>query len=414
MSEWKLAVFEDGGGQWGPLTDRRPVFDLRSGAGSNLDRIERALQPAALLVAPDRLAAVTAERHAPTPVNTPVSEGAWLLVNGRWPALAAVEQVRDLSLNHALVQPDGTIVAAHVAADAAQQIIAARFGDVPASITLHRLNERVLVERPWQVLANLESALTADLVSDRALRDLPQVQTDLARGLHVVGEHPVRIAPSATILPMVSINAEHGPVVIDEQARIESFAALEGPCYVGPRTHLAAHTGLRIGTTIGPDCKVGGELKHAIIHGRSNKAHLGYFGDAIMGEWCNLGADTNVSNLKNTYSAVRMQLEPDEDPQDTGTTSQGPILGDFVRTAIGSRLLTGSVIGTGCMLAVSHFAPKHARRFTFCTDRGEATHELTALLGTAQRMMERRDMELTDTEAELLRQLHTAATAQIA
>ncbi len=174
---------------------------------------------------------------------------------------------------------------------------------------------------------------------------------------------------------------------------------------------LAAHTALP-GTSVGPHCKVGGELKRTILQGYSNKAHGGYLGDAIVGQWCNLGANTNVSNMKNTYGHVRVQLEADEAPEDTGQTKQGPIIGDFVRTAIGTRLLTGSVVGTGCMLAVSDFA-KNAPRFSFCTDHGSKVHELQALLNTADRMMKSHGLTLSEAEAALLRQLHMERTARV-
>ncbi|MFW6060987.1 MAG: putative sugar nucleotidyl transferase [Phycisphaeraceae bacterium] len=410
MSRPPLAIFDDDAGRWGPLTDRRPVFDLRSGAHTTRERIERALGSAERLIVPARLAEVTAERHSPIAVNTPLNAGHWLLVNGRWPALADAPRLAALPADHALLQADGSIVAAHLPADVAQQLIEARFLDLPAQVQTQRLETDALLARPWHLLHALEPALQADLAASA----LPDVRDDPPTGMHIVGAHPVRIAPDATVLPAVVVNVEKGPVVIDHGARIEPFAALEGPCYIGRRSHLAAHTMLRAGTSIGPHCKVGGEIKHAIIQGHSNKAHLGYLGDAIVGQWCNLGADTNVSNLKNTYGPVRVQLEPNEPPEDTGRTNHGPIIGDFVRTAIGSRLLTGSVVATGCMLALSSFVPKHVPRFTFCTDAGASIHDLPALLATAERMMQAHAVHLTDAEADLLRELHTRATAQLA
>src|SRR5690606_29763654 len=109
-----------------------------------------------------------------------------------------------------------------------------------------------------------------------------------------------------------------------------------------------------------PTCRIGGEVSHSIFQSFSNKTHGGYLGHALVGEWVNLGAATNASNLKNTYGSVRMQLAARGPREDTGLLQLGPILGDYVRTAIGTRIPTGAVIGTGCMISLSGFAPTFA------------------------------------------------------
>lgn len=413
MSEPRLAIFDDARGQWGPMTDRRPVFALRTGAVTNRRRIERSMgAAAAALLVPAHLAEVMAEREPDTPVNAGGIEGWWRLVNGRWHGLSALvaERVRALPRRTALVQPDGAMIAAHVDAEIMRQWWAGGDMDLPTTVDRQTLDSEALLSRPWDILTVLDATLRADLDAS----DLPEARGAPPPGCHIVGEHTVRIAPDATVLPTAAFIAERGPIVVDRGARIEPFAALEGPCYVGPGSHLAAHAALRSGTCLGPRCKVGGELKHTIIQGHTNKAHLGYLGDSLVGEWSNLGADTNVSNLKNTYGGVRVQLESNEPMQDTGRPNHGPIIGDFVRTAIGTRLLTGSVVGTGCMLAVSDLAPKHVNRFTFRTDTGVVAHDLDSLLITARRMMGLHGVELTDAETRLIRRLHAGATARVA
>jgi len=402
----RLAIFDDDAGHWGPLADRRAACDFRTGAVTSRRRIERALQQTtdALLV-PERLAQVTAERHRDTSVNpdfTQNSDAHWLLVSARWGAHNTDEASRLAALppNTALLQNDGQLVAAHLPAQSAS------FTNLPRDAATQTLEHNTLLTRPWHILDQLDDALRADLDAT----DLPDALNDLPPGAHLVGEHAVHIATSATVMPGVVINTTQGPVCIDQHAHIQPFTAIDGPCYIGAHTELAAHTAIRAKTVIGPQCKVGGEVKASVIQGCSNKAHLGYLGDALVGEWVNLGADTNVSNLKNTYGPVRVQLEPCANAEHTNRTNHGPIIGDFVRTAIGSRLPTGSVIGTGAMLAISHFAPKHTPRFTFATDAGAQTHDLDALLRTAAHMTQRRGVTLTDADTDLLRTLHTRAT----
>ena len=414
-----LAIFDDHAGRWGPLTDRRPVFDLRSGALTLRARIERTVaQPADALLVPPRLAAVVAERDPCVTVNptfTSNNGAHWLIVNGRWTGLEPetsheAPRLAALPPDSAVRQPDGTLVAAHLAPDDAHQLRRSHYTQLPDNVKTHTLAQNILLERPWHLLDQLDALLRADLDAS----DLPEARDDLPPGAHLVGDHAVRIAPTARLRPGLVINAEQGPVAIDAHAVVQPFAVLEGPCYLGAHCELAPHTSIRADCAIGPHCKLGGEVKATIIQGHSNKAHLGCLGDSILGQWVNLGADTNVSNLKNTYGHVRIQLEPDTEPEDTQRTLHGPIIGDFVRTAIGSRLLTGSVLGTGAMLARSDMAPKHLPRFAFDTDAGRAAHDLDALLKTANEMTKRRHVTLTENEADLLRALHTRATAQLA
>ena len=149
-------------------------------------------------------------------------------------------------------------------------------------------------------------------------------------------------------------------------------------------------------TSIGEHCLVARqEISHSIIQGYSNKAHTGYLGNSLVGQWVNLGADTNVSNLKNTYGPVRVQLSADTPPENTGQSKQGPIIGDFVRTAIGSRLPTGSCYSTGTMLALSGVAPKFTPRFSFLTDDGppDEKYDIDKFLAAARTVMARRDWQ---------------------
>ena len=168
-----------------------------------------------------------------------------------------------------------------------------------------------------------------------------------------------------------------------------------------------------------------------VIQGHSNKGHAGFLGHALVGEWVNLGADTTASNLKNTYGQVRVQLPSPpgaggaggerssapsaaaEVAESSGLTFHGPILGDFVRTAIGTRLPTGAAIGTGVMLASARFAPKTAEAFGFYVDEHGQQRKLydpDKLIETARAMMSRRGMDLGAAEEALLRALHGSMT----
>jgi len=411
----KLLIVDDDCGRFGPLVDRRPVFSVRTGCVDTKSRIERAVGSTAQAVwVPQRYREAIASQHA-CPINSELEGDDWLVVNGRWLATDHVSAVKGLSGNEALTVAHG------------DQVVAVRFQGATASLDAQawlslaegdarKLGDRVrstplpgdaLIQRPWHILDVLRRTLLVDLSAS----DLPSYREHSATGLvHKTGDHPVRIASSAQLLGPVSINTTLGPVVIEAGASVHPFCSLEGPCFIGAGATIAAHTALRPDVVIGTFCKVGGEISGSVMQGWSNKAHLGYLGNALVGEWCNLGAATTVSNLKNTYSPVRVQLTAESNPEDTGRQFHGPILGDFVRTAIGTRIMTGSCIGTGNMIATSAFAPKFARPFGFYVDdpqggRLRKEHDFDGFVQTAKTMMARRDRDLSDEEVELLRTL---------
>ena len=418
----QLLIFDDGQGQFGPLMDLRAVFEFRSGAVTALSRIERSLgQPAvALHVKKAQIPAISHRRASQ--INQPLGDGDWLLVNGRWLGLLGADHVRALAPGSALLQHDGQLVAAHLPADLAQQVIDAAF-NVPSSIATTTLpapslirdasqgegtgGDLMLIERPWHLLDQLEANLRDDLDAFNHPIFAPPSLAQIA----ITGSHPCKVAVDAKVSPMVVLNADKGPIVIDSGAQINSFAVINGPCYIGQRSTVNAHSDIRANTVIGPACKVGGEISFSIIHGYTNKSHLGYLGHSLVGAWVNFGAGSTVSNLKNTYGSIRVQLEHNAPAQDTDRIFMGPIIGDYTLTAIGSRIMTGSCIGTGTMLATSAFSPKIAERFSFITDETTQRYDIDKFISMARRMTSRRGRAIKQAEEQLLRHIYADATA---
>lgn len=407
-----LIVFDDGQGRFGPMVDLRSTFNLRTGARTTLGRIERVMdvKASALWVARPELLPIVRWQSG-LPVNQlHEDQQATLCVNGRWLAYDHVAAVRDLPVNSALVQPDGQIIAAHLSnRDAASML---NHDELPASVETTIINDdRALITRPWHILDALEPCLKSDL----AQCDHPTIKHG-ERGASVFGGHRVHVAANAIVQPGVVFNAERGPIVVADGALLGALSILEGPCFIGHDSQVVAHAHIRPNTVVGPVCKAAGEISHSIMQSHSNKAHHGYMGHALIGQWVNIGAATNMSNLKNTYGNVRMQLEPGSELEDTGRTFHGPIICDYVRTAISTRLTTGTVIGTGAMVATAGYPSRHVRRFAFLTDRGATFHESEKFITTAKRMMARRNMEMTRVmenrlrlmSAEQMRMFHAA------
>jgi UDP-N-acetylglucosamine diphosphorylase/glucosamine-1-phosphate N-acetyltransferase len=221
----------------------------------------------------------------------------------------------------------------------------------------------------------------------------------------------VYIAAGARVHPLVVIDATTGPVYIDEHAEIHPFTRIEGPCYIGKRSVLLGAK-CREGNSIGPMCRIGGEIEQSIIQGYSNKYHDGFLGHAYVGQWVNLGALTTNSDLKNDYSNVSVVLDGRR-PIDTGSTKIGALIGDHAKTSIGTLLNTGAYVGAMTLLVASgRLLPKFIPSFTWCVNglltEGSGKHRLYR---TAQTAMGRRDCPWTPAEEALWDEVFRMTTA---
>lgn len=360
----KLILFDDGQGQLDPLTDLRPAFDIRTGARTTLERWQDiGIAPAALLVPPHQ-ADLAHQWHPRLPINQPVPGGAFV-VNGRWPlAPRDAETIAALKPAHALAH-QGTLLAAHVVEGAHDPLAIDAFET--------REHEALLLNRCWHVRTGRDACIAHDLAR-------------MAPDKGVVVKATARVADSAIL------DASAGPIVVDEHARVGHLAIVLGPAYVGPHAAVLEHATIRPNTAIGPHCKVAGEVSGTIFQGYANKAHDGFLGDSYIGMWCNLGAGTTNSNLLNTYGPVTI------DRQRTGETFLGCILGDHVRTAIATRIMTGAVVGTGTMWAATAPIAGRVAPMRWATDAGQKPYRPEKFIEVATAAMARRGHAPTTAE----------------
>ncbi|MDP7028752.1 MAG: putative sugar nucleotidyl transferase [Phycisphaerales bacterium] len=385
-----LLIFDDDRGHFGPLTEMRSAISLRTGAVTNLERIERTLGRFATgFVVPDAIAGPLKARVR-VPVNTP-SQMESLCVNGRW---WGVDELPDLSVGQAAMV-GGDILAVRLAAADADEFAAT----CTTPDGLERVDvDATLYSRPWDILTHLPEALAVDL----ACAGLPSPSVEPAE---LVGEHPAHLDESAAIFPGVVLDTTAGPIVVEAGAVVRPQAVLCGPCWVGRDSTIIDGAVIRANTVVGPGCKVGGEVGASILQGWSNKAHDGYLGDSIVGQWVNLGAGTTTSNLLNTYGEISVRVTPDAPRERTGRAYCGSFIGDHVKTAIGTLLMTGSSIGTGSMIASTGHAPTTLGPLRWVTDAGEKPFRIERFLDTARTMMARRDRELEPEDEARLRYL---------
>jgi UDP-N-acetylglucosamine diphosphorylase/glucosamine-1-phosphate N-acetyltransferase len=220
----------------------------------------------------------------------------------------------------------------------------------------------------------------------------------------------LRIDPTARIDPLVAADTTGGPVVIGPGAVVTAFTRLEGPCCIGPQTQVHGAQ-IRAGTTLGPSCRVGGEIEASIVQGHSNKYHHGFLGHAYVGEWVNLGAGTSNSDLRNDYGPVRVAVNGRLVP--TGQMKVGCFLGDHTKTGLGTLLNTGMNAGVFCHLLPGGLLPRYVPSFVSYWNRSLSDRaDLWALLQTAAKVMSRRGRELTEVHTTLYGELYERTAAE--
>ena len=314
-------------------------------------------------------------------------------LNSRWvPSERAARAVRTLDAHGALVFGD-VVLAARGREDAVGQ-------STETPDLLHTPED--FFERCGEALGADEAGLCRAW-GTRTAPSLPSHVTLIgpADRLHV--------APDARLVGC-TLNTEGGAIVVGAGAEIQEGATVRGPLALGPGSVIKMGARIQGPCSFGPECRIGGEVSNAVIVGWTNKGHDGFLGSSVLGAWCNLGAGTTTSNLKNTYGEVHVYRRSAGKAVPSGRTFCGVLMGDHVKCGIGTTLNTATVIGTGAQLFGPGLPPKHLPPFVWGGPGTWETADLEPVLRTAERMMARRGMVLSDEDRERLVAYH-AATA---
>lgn len=203
------------------------------------------------------------------------------------------------------------------------------------------------------------------------------------------------------------INAENGPVYIGKNATIQEGAVIVGPFSADEGSIVAWGSKMRANTTLGPFCRAGGEVGNSILSAYSNKAHDGFLGNSVIGEWCNLGANTNNSNLKNDYTDVKLYSYVTRQLEKSGELFCGLFMGDYTKAGISTMFNTGTVVGVSTNVFGAGFQDKHVPSFKWGgVDSGYALYRFDKAIQVINETMKRRDKELTATDLQILQYIH--------
>lgn len=393
--------------QFAPLSLSRPLFTLASGMSTLLHKQIRHLRPTKLTlwVRPE-LAEFCRQRVAPktgvpTEVNTPLSNEPALLVNGR---TAHFERFEHPPHDSVMLDEEGVIRLAQVNSPGLTPQDA--WDRTDAWLKLIDLPHMPCQSRTVESLADLVHWNDDSLIEDYAhLREPSEPKP--AGAYHLIAEEKLWMGKGAKLGAGCIIDASKGPVVLAEGASVGYNAVVQGPCFVGAHATVMPQALIRPGTSIGPMCKIGGEVSMSVILGYSNKAHEGFLGHSYLGKWVNLGAGTTTSNLKNTYGEIAVKTERRE--LSNGWRFLGSFLGDHAKTAIHTKLSAGTYIGFSTMLAGSGFAPKFVPSFTFWTDKGTEPYRLDKSIEVARRVFARRDRDWSALDEQMMHYIAGAA-----
>jgi UDP-N-acetylglucosamine diphosphorylase/glucosamine-1-phosphate N-acetyltransferase len=259
------------------------------------------------------------------------------------------------------------------------------------------VNDARLVSFPWQLIE-----FNLDVIADDFSRMPFRGQAEdcvVYPGVHVVDPDRVVLGEKCVIRAGAVLDATDGPIVIADHAVVMPNAVIAGPCYVGSRTIVNAGARILGGTSIGAVCKIGGEVSETIFAAYTNKQHDGFIGNSYVGEWVNLGAATNNSDLKNNYSAVRMWCAGSE--RETGRQFLGLLMGDHTKTGINTLFNTGTVVGFNCNVFSSEMPAKFIPSFSWGHGEKMARYDLDRAMHTAAVAMERRDVRFTPAHRDL-------------
>lgn len=367
-----------------PLTFTRPIAEMRCGILTFSERWQK-------ILATTEVSWFT-EMYLQQKFREPEKKESLFLVPNFLPTETVIQQIKELKQGEALVYED--------------ELVAAKIN--MEGFSLHQIEkmtdikeELVFYKKPTDLFTYNKEAIDFDfelLIKGKISQELSSTNGFLGNKEDLFIEEGAEIEFS-------TINTKTGKIYIGKNAEVMEGCNLRGPIALceGSKFNLGAK--IYGATTIGPHSKVGGEVSNIIIFGYSNKGHDGFVGNSVIGEWCNLGADTNSSNLKNNYGNVKLWNYRTKDFQDTGLQFAGLIMGDHSKTAINTQLNTGTVIGVASNIFKEGFPPNLIENFSWGGFKDDERFKLDKAYEVAEKVMARRKLPLTDGDKAILKHI---------
>ena len=382
-----------------PFTRTRATADLRCGILTLRERWEK-------LLSVTKSGTLTADYLQPVYENNSLPAGGKvLLLNGRtFGTEALANQAAGLAIGEKINDVAGNVLAAHLEA-------LPEWSGLPAVLKNCTAVEAVetpqFLTRVWDIFSLNGAWVKADF----ALLTAGRKSAETGPGVTVSGPENVFLEAGAVVRPGTVLNATAGPIYVGENAEIMEGSLVRGPFALCAGSVVKMGAKMYGDTTIGPGSKVGGEVSNAVFFANSNKGHDGFVGNCVVGEWCNLGADTNASNLKNNYDGVKIHDDATGRRLATGLTFCGLLMGDHSKCGINTMFNTGTVVGVSCNVYGGEFPPAYIPSFSWGGAGGLKTYAFDKAIDTAKRMKARRGETVLPAEEAVLRHIFEESAA---
>ncbi len=313
-----------------------------------------------------------------------------IMINASFlPNAILAEMVSNLSSNQAIFKGEDVIA---FYTDENQEAV-----DFDSYEIIEFENDCIRIEYTWDIFSHNDAAIREDfelLTEDRKSQPIP-------KSVNVIAKENIFIEEGAK-LEFVTLNASSGPIYIGKNSEIMEGSVIRGPLALCENASIKMGSKIYGATTVGPHSRIGGEVKNAVLFSYSNKGHEGFLGDSVIGEWCNIGADTNTSNLKNNYDEVKLWSYETEGFAKTGLQFCGLMMGDHSKCGINTMFNTGTVVGVSANIFGSGFPRNFVPSFSWGGAAGFTTYLTKKAFETARLVMSRRNIEFDEKEAKIL------------
>ncbi|WP_116788804.1 GlmU family protein [Flavobacterium psychrotrophum] len=367
-----------------PLTFTRPVADIRVGILTIREKWEKYLGYTTTTVTEEYLM----DKYPMVEMEQNV------LINSAYlPNEVLAEMVMALEENQAIFNGDEVI--AFYTNDTQEEV------DFDAYDIIEYEEEVLKIEYVWDIFQKNDAAIREDfelLTEGRTSQPIPA-------SVNTIAPHNIFIEEGAR-LEYVTLNASTGPIYIGKNTEIMEASVIRGPFALCEGAVVKLATKVYGATTVGPECRIGGEVSNSVLFGYSNKGHDGFLGNSVLGEWCNLGADTNNSNLKNNYEEVKLWNYEKGSFVKTGLQFCGLIMGDHSKSGINTMFNTGTVVGVCANIFGSGFPRNFVPSFSWGGAAGMATYDVKKAFETARIVMSRRNVEFTEQDEAILAEVY--------
>ncbi|MDP3900324.1 MAG: GlmU family protein [bacterium] len=395
----QICIFEDKkANNFYPLTLSRPVWEMRCGIFTLAQKIIK-YQPRASYCYHCRkyLQPMAKKQNFKLFIQKKNSE-ATLFINGRVVADKNFLQTVTKTKTDAVFYVRQELVAAYLTKE---NLALINNTDNYFSLQENKLKKIQVKVKLANYIWDLVNGNSEQIISDAKSFSLGKIAGQVYPGAYLINKKNIFIGQGSKIMPGAVINAEDGPVVIEEKTEVMPNSVIIGPVYIGPQSKIKVGAKIYEGTSIGSVCKVGGEVEESIILDYSNKQHDGFLGHAYIGSWCNLGANTNNSDLKNNYSNVDIIFDG-KNKINTGLTFVGLFMGDHSKSGINTMFNTGTTVGFSSNIFGAGYLPKYIPSFSWLeAGKNEMSYQLDKAMVTAGKVMARRRIKFSKADKNL-------------